>query len=462
MDATRRLRRRRSGRPGPLLGAVVVCAVLATAAPRPAAAISLLAVPDTLTTVHDRTRTVSAPGVLANDVTILGTVAVLDSQPPNGTVSLAPNGGYTYTPEPGFVGTDVFRYHDFDGLLSTNSTTVTITVRNAPPVAADDEESANAGRRETEGAPGVLDNDDDADGDGLQAKLVSGPSHGTLVLRDDGGFDYTAEPGFDGDDTWTYVASDGIANSAPATVTMNVSASGSTPRPSVTPAPQPTPPPTPAPTPAPTLPPLPTLPLPTLPPLPVPTLPLPTIDLPPLPLPTPTPTARPSGSPGAGGGASPIPSPSPTRPPGGSGPSPSPGASTDPGPVAAGSGGSGSGGPPDGAPGSGSASGAGAGGDPGPGGGPGGGSDAGSDADGPVFSVGGDGPQPAVPFVGTAFAGFDGIDWAVPALTLTVPGLLLMLAVLAQLTAGAIWVPVARRWLGAFGLGRRRRRRRTA
>jgi hypothetical protein len=60
--------------------------------------------------------------------------------------------------------------------------------------------------------------------------------------------------------------------------------------------------------------------------------------------------------------------------------------------------------------------------------------------------------------VGAEFAGFDSIDWAVPALTLTVPGLLVMLAVLAQLSAGAIWLPVVRRWLGAFGLGRRRRR----
>jgi hypothetical protein len=64
-----------------------------------------------------------------------------------------------------------------------------------------------------------------------------------------------------------------------------------------------------------------------------------------------------------------------------------------------------------------------------------------------------------VPVVGAELVGFDGIDWAVPALTLTVPGLLLMLAVLAQLTAGAIWLPIARRWMGAFGSGRRRRRR---
>jgi hypothetical protein len=33
-----------------------------------------------------------------------------------------------------------------------------------------------------------------------------------------------------------------------------------------------------------------------------------------------------------------------------------------------------------------------------------------------------------------------------------------MLAVLAQLSVGALWLPVVRRWLGSFGLGRRRRR----
>jgi hypothetical protein len=55
-------------------------------------------------------------------------------------------------------------------------------------------------------------------------------------------------------------------------------------------------------------------------------------------------------------------------------------------------------------------------------------------------------------------ATFDSIDWAIPALALTVPGLLLMLAVLAQLSVGALWLPVVRRWLGGFGVGRRRRR----
>jgi hypothetical protein len=48
------------------------------------------------------------------------------------------------------------------------------------------------------------------------------------------------------------------------------------------------------------------------------------------------------------------------------------------------------------------------------------------------------------------------VTWAVPAIVLSVPGLLLLLAVLAQMAGGVLWLPVARRWLGGFGLRRRR------
>jgi hypothetical protein len=48
------------------------------------------------------------------------------------------------------------------------------------------------------------------------------------------------------------------------------------------------------------------------------------------------------------------------------------------------------------------------------------------------------------------------LDWDVPALVLTVPGLLLVLAVLAQMAGGLIWLPLVRRWLGGLGVRRRR------
>jgi len=454
VDAARRvIPMRRASR---LALAAAVGLALATASgwrttAQPVAAVSLLAVPDTLTVIHDHATNVPAPGVLKNDITVLGTTAVLDTQPSHGSVVLKPSGSYAYNPDPAWVGVDVFKYHDFDGLLPTNTTTVTITVLNHAPVAQDDRESANAGRKEVVSAPGVLENDDDPDGDELQAKLVDGPSHGAVTFRADGSFDYTADPGFDGDDVFTYVATDGIAKSDPARVTMHVSASGSTPRPSSSPPPPPPPTPTPTPVPTPT-------------PTPTPILPLPTVTLPPLPLPSLFATPRPSPTPSPRPGESVIPSPSPSVQPGASvspsdpGSSQRPGSITPPGSGSSGSGGpggdggSGGGGPASGSAGATGSATTGAAGSTG----------GGIDADGPTFSIAGDAPDPVVPMMDAAFAGFDGIDWAVPALTMSVPGLLLMLAVLAQLTASAIWLPMTRRWLGAFGVGRRRRGRGTA
>src|SRR5947207_2244009 len=103
-----------------------VAAVLLVVAGHPHAveALGVLAAPDTLSTPHDRLATVSAPGVLANDVTLLGTTAILVSTTTHGTLQLASNGGYTYDPSAGYVGTDVFKYKDSGQLLG--SATVTI------------------------------------------------------------------------------------------------------------------------------------------------------------------------------------------------------------------------------------------------------------------------------------------------------------------------------------------------
>lgn len=70
---------------------------------------------------------------------------------------------------------------------------------------------------------GVLVGDHDADGDALTAALVTGPaSAASFALQPDGAFTYTGLPGFTGTDTFTYVAQDGVAASAPATVTVTV------------------------------------------------------------------------------------------------------------------------------------------------------------------------------------------------------------------------------------------------
>src|SRR5262249_52050993 len=111
-----------------------------------------------------------------------------------------------------------------DGQANSNTATVSLTVNavNDAPVARDDAFSTDEDTPLTVGAPGVLGNDTDADGDSLTAALVSGPAHGTLALNADGSFTYTPAANFSGSDSFTYRASDGTADSNVATVAITV------------------------------------------------------------------------------------------------------------------------------------------------------------------------------------------------------------------------------------------------
>lgn len=77
--------------------------------------------------------------------------------------------------------------------------------------------------------PGVLLDDEDADGDFLSAMLVSGPAHGTLTFDFDGSFIYTPEPNFIGSDSFRYNANDGTTDSNIATVHIVVDPINDTP-----------------------------------------------------------------------------------------------------------------------------------------------------------------------------------------------------------------------------------------
>lgn len=87
--------------------------------------------------------------------------------------------------------------------------------------------NAYAGTRNTVltvAAPGVLSNDSNvAGGAVLAAVLVSGPAHGSLKLNGDGSFVYTPQAGFSGIDSFTYRASNGMADSGPVIVTLSIS-----------------------------------------------------------------------------------------------------------------------------------------------------------------------------------------------------------------------------------------------
>jgi hypothetical protein len=186
-----------------------------------------IAVDDTYAAHEDTLLTVNAPGVLSNDSDPDGDalIAIPVAEPTDGTLMLNSDGGFNYTPNAGFIGTDSFIYKANDGQLDSNVATVTIEVDhvNQPPIAANDSYTTAEGTPLEIAAPGMLANDTDPDGDALTAALVGGPSNGTLALNPDGGFVYVAAEGFSGTDNFTYEANDGQLNSNIATVTIKVS-----------------------------------------------------------------------------------------------------------------------------------------------------------------------------------------------------------------------------------------------
>ncbi|WP_230469822.1 tandem-95 repeat protein [Lujinxingia vulgaris] len=177
---------------------------------------------------EDTTLSVTAEdGVLANDSDVEGDVlgALLIDDVQNGQLTLNADGSFIYTPDANFSGTDSFTYVAFDAEDESDEATVTLTVNaiNDVPVAEDDAHTVVEDSPLTVTAPGVLDNDSDADNDALSAVLDSGPTHGQLTLNADGSFTYTPDANFFGTDSFTYVANDGALDSAPATVTITVS-----------------------------------------------------------------------------------------------------------------------------------------------------------------------------------------------------------------------------------------------
>lgn len=399
---------------------IVSIAPAAAAPPGPIAGVLPVANDDTSTVVHGRTRNVAAPGVLGNDVLIgSGFSAELVNGPNHGSLDLDADGSYRYTADMDHTGTDQFRYRVDGGLLGlSNTATVRITVTNNVPVARPDSYEATAGVEISVGPPGVMANDTDADDDELTIDITAEPPHGNLNERDDGSFRYTADDDFDGVDTFRYRVWDGTAWSATVRVEITVSLepSGPTPTPAPTAAPTKTPTPTSTATATATATPIAT---------PSPTTgsttrPSPTAS--PRPGTTAAPTDRPTGSSPSevpSGGASPLPSPSPSgsAPPGGAVVPPrDPGEPGDP---------SGGGaGRPD--------------------------QDPTTDATpaGPFRVAGSSDSEVGIDIGAVAFGGF---DWAVPSLVLTVPGLLLMIAILAQGMIGLAWLPVVRRRLGGDG-----------
>ncbi|MDI4649394.1 S-layer homology domain-containing protein [Cohnella hashimotonis] len=148
----------------------------------------------------------------------------LDTDAAQGTVTVNPDGSYTYTPAAGYVGTDTFTFKATDGKAYSNVATVTITITNRKPTAfaQDVVISVNGAVYD-----GMLQGSDPDSGDTLIFAKESGPSHGNVEVNEDGTYTYKPTPGYGGEDSFTFTVTDNHgAKSAPAKVTIAIAEPG--------------------------------------------------------------------------------------------------------------------------------------------------------------------------------------------------------------------------------------------
>ncbi len=178
--------------------------------------------------------------VLANDTDVDGeTLTVVNAATfigAYGTLVLAANGSYTYTPgaaaallNTGQTANDVFTYIASDGTVSDTATlTITVSGLSGAPNAVDDTASTN---EDASVSGNVLTNDTDPENDPL---TVTNPgsyvgTYGTLTLAANGSYTYAPNAaanglaaGEVGQDVFSYTASDGSqSDTATLTVTVN-------------------------------------------------------------------------------------------------------------------------------------------------------------------------------------------------------------------------------------------------
>lgn len=183
----------------------------------------------------DKTMSVAHRSATGADVVLSGTdtdgdpltyeLESADGGAAHGTVTISGNVA-TYVPDGDFTGTDTFQYRAHDGAESSPPATVTVTVANAAPTAAD--RAATVPHRSS--GTGIVLNGSDADGDELTFVLDGangGASHGTVTVSGNTAT-YVPTGDLTGTDSFRYRAHDGAEGSALATVTVTLTNSAPT------------------------------------------------------------------------------------------------------------------------------------------------------------------------------------------------------------------------------------------
>ena len=178
----------------------------------------------------------AANSVLAND-TGLGDTPVtvsLVSDVSNGSLTLNPDGTFSYTHDASENFSDSFTYRvtDNDGQTSDATVSITITpVSDTTPAANADAITVAEGGTATTldtAATSVLSNDTGLGDTPVTVSLVSGVAHGSLTLNADGSFSYTHDGSVNYTDGFTYRVTDNDGETSDATVSITITPVSST------------------------------------------------------------------------------------------------------------------------------------------------------------------------------------------------------------------------------------------
>jgi hypothetical protein len=165
----------------------------------------------------------AAPGVLAND-TGGPTSATVVTGPTHGSVVFAADGTFTYTPHLNYNGTDSFTYtaNDAGGSSAPATATITIAAVNDAPVGTPDLLTVDEDGSVAFTTASLVANDVDPEGNAITISGGTNPARGSITTIAANSFSYAPAPNFFGTDSFTYIATDGTANSTPITVTISV------------------------------------------------------------------------------------------------------------------------------------------------------------------------------------------------------------------------------------------------
>ena len=151
--------------------------------------------------------------------------AQLIELPVRGELLFSSDGGFEYNPNRDFNGSDSFTYSVSDGILISDTATVSIVINpgNDDPIGISEEYSVDEGGvLSVNSSNGVLANDTDIDSDSLYSILGIAPNYGTLTLDEDGSFEYVHDGSNSSLDEFTYYLRDTISGVDTVSVFINI------------------------------------------------------------------------------------------------------------------------------------------------------------------------------------------------------------------------------------------------